>query len=88
MAIRRGAISSYYDCHCYLPLYVFCGSHLLRAKLRLANIDDAAGAVEEVARLVARIRAWWPRTRIRLLADSGSARGELMAWCGAERVDF
>jgi hypothetical protein len=29
----------YYDCYCYLPLYVFCGRHLLAAKLRPANID-------------------------------------------------
>ena len=31
----------YYDCYCYLPLYVFCGRHLLAAKLRPANIDAA-----------------------------------------------
>ena len=24
----------YYDCYCYLPLYIFCGRHLLAAKLR------------------------------------------------------
>jgi hypothetical protein len=42
----------YYDCHCYLPLYVFCGRHLLAAKLRRSNIDASAGAVEEVARIV------------------------------------
>ena len=24
----------YYKCFCYLPLYIFCGSHLLCAKLR------------------------------------------------------
>ena len=47
----------YYDCYCYLPLYVFCGRHLLAAKLRRANIDAAAGAVEEVARIVAQIAA-------------------------------
>ena len=29
----------YYDCYCYLPLYVFCGRHLLAAKLRRSNID-------------------------------------------------
>ena len=38
----------YYDCYCYLPLYVFCGRHLLAAKLRRSNIDASAGAVEEV----------------------------------------
>ena len=78
----------YYDCYCYLPLYVFCGRHLLVAKLRRADMDAAAGAVEEVARLVARIRACWPRTRILLRADSGFAREDLMAWCEANGVDF
>jgi len=78
----------YYDCYCYLPLYVFCGHHLLLSKLRCADVDAAAGAVEEVARLIARIRACWPRTCILLRADSGFARDELMTWCEANGVDF
>jgi DDE family transposase len=78
----------YYDCYCYLPLYVFCGRHLLAAKLRRANIDAAAGAVAEIARIVALIRRRWRRTRILLRGDSGFAREELMAWCEANRVDF
>jgi hypothetical protein len=78
----------YYDCHCYLPLYVFCGRHLLAAKLRRADIDACAGAAEEIARIVGRIRARWPRVRILLRADSGFAREALMAWCEASRVDF
>ena len=78
----------YYDCYCYLPLYVFCGRHLLVAKLRRADLDAAAGAVEEVGRVVARIRARWPRTRILLRADSGFARDDLMAWCEENGVDF
>ena len=67
---------------------MFCGRHLLVAKLRRADLDAAAGAVEEVARLVARISARWPRTRILLRADSGFARDDLMAWCEANGVDF
>ena len=78
----------YYDCYCYLPLYVFCGRHLLAAKLRPANIDGSAGAVEEIARIVAQIRARWPKTRIVLRADSGFARDALMTWCEANGVDF
>ena len=78
----------YYDCYCYLPLYVFCGRYLLAAKLRPSNIDGSAGAVEEIARIVAQIRARWPRTRILLRADSGFAREALMAWCEDNRVDF
>ena len=78
----------YYDGYCYLPLYVFCGRHLLAAKLRRSNIDASAGAVEEVDRIVTHIRARWPRTRILLRADSGFAREPLMAWCEERRVDF
>ena len=76
------------DCYCYLPLYVFCGRHLLAAKLRPADIDASAGAVDEIARIVGRIRARWPRVRILLRADSGFAREVLMAWCEANRVDY
>jgi Transposase DDE domain group 1 len=54
----------YYDCHRYLPLSVFCGSQLLAAKLRRSNIDASAGAVEEIVRIVAQIRARWPRVEI------------------------
>jgi Transposase DDE domain group 1 len=78
----------YYDCYCYLPLYVFCGRQLLAAKLRRANIDAAAGAKDEVARIIARIRRRWPKVRIVLRADSGFAREELMAWCEEQRVDY
>jgi DDE family transposase len=78
----------YYDCYCYLPLYVFCGHHLLAAKLRPASVDAAAGAVEEVARIVKQIRCRWPNVRIVVRADSGFARDELMAWCEANGVDF
>jgi Transposase DDE domain group 1 len=78
----------YYDCHCYLPLYVFCGRHLLAAKLRRADIDASAGAVEEVARIVGQLRACWPKVRIVLRGDSGFAREPLMAWCEDNRVDY
>jgi hypothetical protein len=78
----------YYDCYCYLPLYVFCGRHLLAAKLRPSNIDASAGATEEIARIVEQIRARWPKVRILLRADSGFARESLMVWCETHRVDF
>jgi Transposase DDE domain group 1 len=78
----------YYDAYCYLPLYIFCGRHLLAAKLRRSNIDASAGADEEVARIVRQIRARWPRVRILLRADSGFAREALMVWCEQNRVDF
>ena len=78
----------YYSCYCYLPLYVFCGRHLLAALLRPSNIDASAGAVEEVTRIIERIRQAWPRVQILLRADSGFARDGLMAWCETHRVDY
>jgi hypothetical protein len=78
----------YYDCYCDLPLYVFCGRHLLAARLRRSNIDASAGAVEETARIVSQIRARWPKVRIILRADSGFAREALMAWCEANNVHY
>ena len=78
----------YYDCYCYLPLYVFCGDQLLAAKLRTANIDASAGAMEEIARIVGQVRKPWPDVGIVLRADSGFAREAVMAWCEANGVDY
>ncbi|HEX5045809.1 MAG TPA: IS1380 family transposase [Gammaproteobacteria bacterium] len=78
----------YYDSYCYLPLYIFCGEHLLVAKLRRSNIDGAAGAREEVERIIKQMRERWPRTRFILRADSGFCRNELMSWCEENRVDY
>ncbi|HWW19195.1 MAG TPA: IS1380 family transposase [Steroidobacteraceae bacterium] len=78
----------YYDGYCYLPLYIFCGEHLLSSKLRPANIDGAAGAREEIERIVAQIRERWPQVRIILRADSGFCREPLMSWCEQNAVDY
>ncbi len=78
----------YYGGYCYLPLYIFCGRHLLAAKLRPANIDGSAGALDEIVRIVAQIRASWPQVRIILRADSGFARDALMAWCEGNDVYY
>ena len=78
----------YYRHYCYLPLYISCGRQLLAAKLRTSNIDGAAGAKEELERIVGRIRRRWPRVKILVRADSGFAREDLMAWCEANAVDY
>jgi Transposase DDE domain group 1 len=78
----------FYDGYCYLPLYIFCGRHLLLAQLRRSNIDASAGSVEQVERIVRQIRLRWPHVRILLRADSGFARDALMTWCEGNRVDY
>ncbi len=79
----------YYKNYCYLPLYIFCGEFLLCAKQRPSNIDAAAGALEEVDRIVEQIRTVWPKTQIVIRGDSGFCREPLMMWCeDQENVDF
>jgi hypothetical protein len=78
----------YYMNYCYLPLYIFCGEHLLCARLRPSNIDASAGTVEELQRIVNQIRAAWPHVRITVRGDSGFCRDEIMTWCEANKVDY
>ena len=78
----------YYDCYCYMPLYVTCGDHLLVAQLRKADQDASAGCVEILAKLIEGIRARWPEVRIIVRGDSGFARDALMAFCEAKDVYY
>src|SRR3954465_9920841 len=73
---------------CYLPLYIFCGDHLLCARLRPADIDAAAGSVKQLQRIVAQIRQAWPEVKITIRGDSGFCREPLMSWCEANGVDY
>src|ERR1700681_2293190 len=78
----------YYDSYCYLPLYIFAGDQLLCARLRASNVDGAAGALDEVKRIVAQLRAKRPKVRIVRRGDSAFCREELMGWCEANKVDY
>jgi len=78
----------YYGNYCYLPLYIFCGEHLLCARLRPSDIDASAGSVKELESIVSQIRSRWPDVRIIIRADSGFCREEIMFWCEANNVDY
>lgn len=79
----------YYDEYCYLPLYIFCGEHLLCVRLREANTDAADGSLAELKRIVAQIRARWSQVHILLRGDSGFCRDELMDWAEQQQgVDY
>jgi DDE family transposase len=78
----------YYDSYCYLPLYIFCGEHLLCARLRTADQDASSGSKLEVERIVMQIRRRWPQVQIILRADSGFCREELMKWCEEQGVCY
>jgi hypothetical protein len=76
---QEGAFfNTYYQGVCYAPLYIFCGHHLLVAKLRPSNVDPADGALEELQRVIGLIRKEWPNTRILVRGDSAYAREEIL----------
>jgi hypothetical protein len=78
----------YYDSYCFLPLYIFAGDHPLCAVLRPSDIDASAGSLQQVQRIVTRLRQLWPDVPIVLRGDSGFCRDYLMRWCEANGVDF
>ena len=61
---------------------------MLCARPRTANIDAAAGALEEVRRIVEQLRRSWPDVEIVLRADGGFCRDEMLSWCEANAVGY
>lgn len=78
----------YYDHYCFLPLYVFCGRHLLVSYLRQSNIDAARHSWAILALLVKAIRQHWPRTQIIFRGDSGFCRWRMLRWCERHQVRY
>jgi hypothetical protein len=78
----------YYKHYCYLPLYIFCGDHVLCARLRPSSIGPAVGSRKEVERIVRQIRQRWPEVEIILRGDSGFCSDELLSWCEQNKVDY
>lgn len=79
----------YYRGYCYAPLYIFCGKHLLAAKLRASNVDPAFGGIEELQRVIKIIRSRWQNVEIIIRGDSAYSRENIMAWCESEtEIDY
>jgi Transposase DDE domain group 1 len=78
----------YYKHYCFLPLYIFCGDHLLCARLRPSDIDASAGALKQLQRIITRIRQAWPKVKIVVRGDSGFCRDPIMTWCEANGIDY
>ncbi len=80
--------NGYYDEYCYVPLYIYCGEHLLCARLLTADGDPARATVEEIERITAEIRKAWPETKVMIRGDSGFCRDEIMVWCESNDVRY
>lgn len=78
----------YYDHYCFLPLYVYCGDHLLAAYLRPGNADPAQGAWAILKLLSERFRQAWPGVQIVFRADSGYCRHRMFNWCDKNGIDY
>jgi hypothetical protein len=78
----------YYDHHCFLPLYVFCGDELLTAYLRPSDIDAAKHGRAVLKLLVRKLRAAWPEVKITIRGDSGFCRWRLMRWCDSHGIGY
>ena len=87
-AQEGGYFHGYYDCRCYLPLYIFCGEHLLCSRLRTADKDGADGSVAELERIIGRLCQRWPQVRLTIRADSGFCRDHLLKWCDDRNVAY
>ncbi len=78
----------YYDHHCFLPLFITCGEHVLCCRLRSADRAAADGSLEELSRIVAQIRCAWPSIRIVARGDADFGTDEIMVWCEAHGVGY
>ena len=79
----------YYREYCYLPLYIFWGEYLLCARLRVASEDPANGVIQELERIVKKLRQRWPEVRIIVRGDSGFCRDEIMSLCEQnDKMDY
>jgi hypothetical protein len=85
---ERRFFRGYYDHHCFLPLYVFCGDELLVAYLRPSKIDAAKHTRAVLKLLVEKLRGVWPKVKITIRADSGFCRRRLMRWCDSHGVGY
>ena len=78
----------YYDHYCFLPLYVFCGRHLLVSYLRRSDCDPARHTWAILSLLVKALRQRWPKVEIIFRGDSGFCRWKILRWCERRGVRY
>ena len=80
--------NGYYDRWCYLPLYIFCGQHLLHARLRRSDCDPLQGVLPALAMIYGKVAGRWPDTRIVVRGDSAFCREEVMSFCERRKLHY
>ena len=78
----------YYNCYCYMPLYIFAGDYLLCSRLRPSNIDACDGVTDDLSLIVEKIRGRFPQVKLIVRGDGGFCREDIMKWCEANHVHY
>ena len=82
--------NAHYDERCFLPIHVYdtATSRPVAVLLRTGTTPSGEEVRGHLRRLVRRIRAHWPNTRLTIRGDSHYGRPEVMAWCEANGIDY
>lgn len=78
----------YYDQSMYFPLFLYDSEsgYLLSASLRPGAVHASCGAVDDLSRVVAKLRKAYPGIEIALRFDSGGAMPENYEYCEGEGI--
>jgi hypothetical protein len=84
------AYHGYYRRHMYHPLLIFDGdtAQVITALLRRGTVHDSHGLLAVLRRLVATLRARWPRVELELRADAGFASPAVYDYCEQEDITY
>ena len=86
--------NGHYDSWCYLPVAGFLTfneepeQYLFAYVLRPGNVGAAVGALGILSRLVTKLRAAFPRARLRVRLDGGFAAPQIFAFLEAEGIEY
>jgi hypothetical protein len=86
--------NGHYDTWCYLPVAAFLTfneepeQYLFAYVLRPGNATASVGAIGILSRLLPRMRAAFPRARLRVRLDGGFAAAEIFAFMEREGLEY
>jgi hypothetical protein len=86
--------NGHYDTWCYLPVAGFLTfnevseQYLFAYVLRPGNVSASVGAIGILSRLLPRLRAAFPRARLRVRLDGGFAAPEIFAFLEREGLEY
>jgi hypothetical protein len=93
-AQQLALFNAHYDSWCYLPVAGFIRfdeepeQYLFTCVLRPGNATAQRGAIGILKRILARLRAAFPRARLRVRLDGGYAYPEMFDFLEAQRLEY